>query len=96
MALSLDSTTVLNICVENDKFNKLLRNIPDYKHIVEDTIDNIKKYYEMMIKQQSGQCYYPFFNYDESIEHWNDFWLKFNNGGAVRNNAYQEYFTLKI
>lgn len=94
MALSLDSTTVLNICVENDKFNKLLRDIPDYKHIVEATIDNIKKeYYEMMIKQQSGQCYYPFFNYDESIEHWNDFWLKFNNGGAVRNNAYQEYFT---
>ena len=94
MALSLDSTTVLNICVENDKFNKLLRNIPDYKHVVEDTIDNIKKeYYEMMIKQQAGQCYYPFFNYEESIEHWNDFWLKFNNGGAVRNNAYQEYFT---
>lgn len=94
MALSLDATTVLNICVENDKFNKLLRNIPNYKHIVEDTIDNIKQeYYEMMIKQQSGQCYYPFFNYDESIEHWNDFWLKFNNGGAVCNNAYQEYFT---
>lgn len=93
-ALSIAPQTVLNICVENDEFNNLLRSLPNYRLLVDNILDTIKKdCYEMMKQQQSGQRSYPFYDYHEAVEHWNDFWLKFNNGGTIPNNAYQEFFT---
>lgn len=93
-ALSIAPETVLNICVEHDEFNKLLRTLPNYRLLVDNILDYIKRdCYKVMKQQQSGHGCYPSFDYSKPIEHWNDFWLKFNNGGTIPNGAYQEFFT---
>ena len=93
-ALELETYDVMCICVKEERFNKMLRHIPGYEGIINKHVSKLLKECENEINKEEKD--WLLIGYIKNkIEFYEDFWLRFNNGGKIPNRAYNEYFTVE-